>query len=449
MELEDRENVFSVSEVTAHLKNIVENYMPIVYVEGEISNFTRHSSGHLYFSLKDENATMRCVFFRNYQHQMNFFPQDGDKVICLGKVSIYEKGGQYQLNVQNMIQSEKGDLQRQFELLKEKLSAKGLFDPAHKKDIPSYPERIGVVTSPTGAAFQDIRNILSRRYPCEVYLYPATVQGESAAKDIIAGICYFNEILPMDVLIIGRGGGSQEDLFCFNDEQLAYAIYDSKIPVISAVGHEIDFTISDFVADLRAPTPSAAAELAVPDKQEALLHVYQLGRQLKVQGSHAMNKFKIHVQDRDKELQKYHPRYMWQRIQQRFDEAVIRIQNIKGIILGKRNDLTHNSQNLQIAMQRNIEAVVRPHHIRMNEMSLKLKHNAGNFLANERNKVEHMNSMLSELSPYEALKRGYALVNLQRKLLQSVNQVAVNDNISVKLKDGSLGCEVKTIEVEK
>ncbi len=445
MELENRDNVFTVSEVTAHLKNIIDNYMPAVYVEGEISNFTRHSSGHLYFSLKDENASMRCVFFRNYQLQMNFSPQDGDKVICLGKISIYEKGGQYQLNVQRMISSGKGDLQRKFEELKEKLSSRGLFDPAHKKPLPSYPERIGIVTSPTGAAFQDIRNILTRRYPCTVYLYPATVQGDSAAKEIMNGIRFFNEHFPVDVLIIGRGGGSQEDLFCFNDENLAYTIYESQIPIISAVGHEIDFTISDFVSDLRAPTPSAAAEIAVPDKQEVLLHIYQLSRQLRIQSLHSHNQYKIELQEMDKELQRFHPRYLWQSIQQRFDEAVLKLQNTQHIILKRQNEVIQTKQALQLAMTKNMRIAIQPCHIKVNELALKLHHETKNKVNNGRNSVEQLHSKLMELSPYEALKRGYALINIKNKLLQSVKQIEVHDNILVRLQDGTLGCEITSV----
>jgi exodeoxyribonuclease VII large subunit len=345
-----------------------------------------------------------------------------------------------------MIQSGKGELQRQFEQLKEKLSSKGLFDPSHKKPLPSYPEKIGIVTSATGAAFQDIRNILSRRYPCTVYLYPATVQGEGAAKEIIAGIRYFNDSFPVDVLIIGRGGGSQEDLFCFNDEKLAYAIYESEIPIISAVGHEIDFTISDFVADLRAPTPSAAAELAVPDKQDILLHIYQLGRQLKVQSSHSINRYKIQIQENDKELQRFHPRFLWQSIQQRFDEAVYKLQNVQNLILRKRNEVIQTRQALHLAMRQNMKSVIQPIHIKLNEMSLRLQHVTKNDIIRGRNSIEHLNSKLSELSPYEALKRGYALINIQKKLLQSVVQVSVHDNISVRLHDGSLDCEVTSIE---
>jgi exodeoxyribonuclease VII large subunit len=449
MEIENRDNVFTVSEVTAHLKNIVDNYMPAVYVEGEISNFTKHSSGHMYFSLKDENASMRCVFFRNYQLQMNFSPQDGDKVICLGKVSIYEKGGQYQLNVTRMLPSGKGDLQRQFEELKIKLASQGLFDPAHKKPIPAYPEKIGIVTSATGAAFQDIKNILTRRYPCHVYLYPATVQGECAAGEVISGIRFFNESFPVDVLIIGRGGGSQEDLFCFNDEKLAYTIYESKIPIISAVGHEIDFTIADFVADLRAPTPSAAAELAVPDKQDLLLHLYQLGRQLKVQSSHTLNQFKIEIQGMDKELHRFHPRFLWQTIQQRFDEAVYKLHNVRQVTLRKRNEMIQTHQELQLAMRKNMKTTIQPLHMKMNGLSLRLEHVTQNNLNIYRNSIEQLDSKLLELSPYEALKRGYALINIKKKLLQSIKQVAVNDNISVQLQDGSLECAVESIELNK
>ena len=301
-----KENVFTVTEVNRHLRNVVESNIPSLYVEGEIANYTHHNSGHIYFSIKDEKSTLRCVFFRGSNIHLNFQPQTGDKVICLGNLSIYERGGNYQLNVRKMLPSGLGELQQKFEALKKKLQAEGLFAAEHKRPLPKYPQKIGVVTSATGAAFQDIRQVLNRRFPCQILLYPATVQGENAAAEIIAGIDYFRHN-PVDLLIIGRGGGSQEDLFCFNDEALARAIFASELPIISAVGHEIDFTISDFVADLRAPTPSAAAELAVPDKVDLQNKIANLQQRLSTLIQQQLYQHKLHLGELESRLNHQHP----------------------------------------------------------------------------------------------------------------------------------------------
>lgn len=272
----DRQSVYSVSELTREIKVLLETTIPAIWVQGEISNLKLHSSGHLYFSLKDKDAQIPCVMWRARNMALFFTPQDGMKVLAWGKVTVYEKRGYYQLDVIKMQPAGIGELQMAFEQLKQRLQAEGLFDEAFKKPIPEYPERIGIVTSPTGAALQDLVNILSRRFPgLELILKPVKVQGEGAALEIATAIDDFNVYGNIDLLIIGRGGGSLEDLWAFNEEVVARAIFRSKIPVISAVGHEIDFSISDFVADLRAPTPSAAAELAVPDRRELLNRVSQ------------------------------------------------------------------------------------------------------------------------------------------------------------------------------
>jgi len=225
----DRNNVFSVSEINLHIKHILENSIPQLLVEGEIANFTRHRSGHIYFSLKDENSSIRCVFFRSYAQSLDFNPKEGDKVICKGKITVFERAGNYQLNVIKMIPSGIGELQLKFEKLKAKLKEEGLFDIKYKKELPKFPKVVGVVTSSSGAAIRDIKKVISRRFPIKILLYPANVQGEKAAKEIIEGIRYFNLKKNVDVIIIGRGGGSQEDLFCFNDENLAYEIFKSEI----------------------------------------------------------------------------------------------------------------------------------------------------------------------------------------------------------------------------
>jgi len=400
--MENKENIFTVSEVNKHLRNVIESSVPNLFVEGEIANFTKHNSGHIYFSLKDAQSTLRCVFFRNYNLYLNFHPKNGDNVVCAGKITVYEKGGSYQLNVTRMYPSGIGELQIRFEELKLKLSEEGLFDEHYKKPIPKFPEAIGVVTSETGAAFQDIQNVISRRYPCKIYLYPATVQGEKAAKEIIEGIKFFNEEKRVDVLIIGRGGGSQEDLFCFNDEQLARTIFASEIPIISAVGHEIDFTISDFVADLRAPTPSAAAELAVPNKTELLNYIEGLSNNIILHSRQFVFSKKLEVQELDKTLNFYHPQSILQNLQQRLDEA-----------------------------------------------TLKMEHRFKEQLTKFKNRLNVLSNQLKELSPYDALKRGYSILQQQNKIINSIKKIDQKELLEIILSDGKCDCEVKEISSVK
>lgn len=285
----------TVSQLNEYIRSLFARdlFLEQVCLCGEISNFTAHRSGHFYFSLKDEGGVIRAVMFRSSAERVPFTPENGMKVVVKGAVTVYPQGGQYQINVRTMEPDGVGSLAAAFEERKRKLAAEGLFDPARKKPVPRFPRRIGVITSPTGAAIRDILNILARRYPiAEVVLYPALVQGAEAPATLVGGIRYFEETKAADVLIIGRGGGSMEDLFAFNDENLARAIAACPIPVISAVGHETDFTIADFVADLRAPTPSAAAEMAVPDQGELSFTADQLHARLrqKLQASVAENR---------------------------------------------------------------------------------------------------------------------------------------------------------------
>ncbi|OGW84632.1 MAG: exodeoxyribonuclease VII large subunit [Omnitrophica bacterium RIFCSPLOWO2_01_FULL_45_10] len=261
--------IYTVSELTKYIRVIIEDSFPAIWIEGEIANYVLHSSGHIYFSLRDANSVLKCAFFRHSNEKLKFKLKDGMKAICFGSISVYEARGDYQLIVEEIEPKGVGALQLAFQQLKEKLHKEGLFDERHKIPIPYLPTRIGIVTSPTGAAIRDILNIARRRFSnVEIIILPVRVQGESAKDEIAAAIREFNRIKNVDVMIVTRGGGSLEDLWPFNEETVARAIYDSEIPVISAVGHEIDYTISDFVADFRAPTPSAAAELVIPKKED-------------------------------------------------------------------------------------------------------------------------------------------------------------------------------------
>ena len=263
--------VATVSQINGYIKKILDHNQILnqVWIKGEISNFKHHYSGHMYITLKDDGGILKAVMFRSAANTLTFEPQDGMRVLARGRISVYEAGGAYQLYIEEMIPDGIGELYIAYEQLKKRLEEEGLFDPAHKKPIPRFPETVGVVTAPTGAAVRDIINVISRRYPyAEIIISPAQVQGNKASESIVRAIRYFNRNDLADVLIVGRGGGSIEDLWAFNEENTARAIYESRIPVISAVGHETDFTIADFVADLRAPTPSAAAEIAVPSQLE-------------------------------------------------------------------------------------------------------------------------------------------------------------------------------------
>lgn len=267
--MNEEKHIYTVSEITRCMRVIIEDSFPAVWVEGEISNFILHSSGHMYFTLRDATAVLKCAMFSRSNARLKFRPKDGMKVICFGKMSVYEPRGDYQLIVEELEPKGIGALQLQFQQLKEKLMKEGLFDESHKIPIPHLPSRIGIVTSPTGAAIQDILNVVRRRFAnIEIIISPVRVQGEGAEDEIARAIRDLNIFGAIDCIILARGGGSLEDLWAFNEEVVARAIYDSELPVISAIGHEIDYTISDFVADLRAPTPSAAAELVIPKKED-------------------------------------------------------------------------------------------------------------------------------------------------------------------------------------
>ncbi|MGI5998360.1 MAG: exodeoxyribonuclease VII large subunit, partial [Lutispora sp.] len=271
--------VFTVTEVNLYLRQLFERDLLLshIYIKGEISNFKVHTSGHAYFSLKDRESRVKCVMFKSNLSRLKFMPEEGMQVVIRGYISIYERDGQYQLYAESIIADGAGELYKAYEQLKSKLSSEGMFSEEHKKPLPLLPKRVGIVTSPTGAAIRDIISIGRRRNPnIDIYLYPSLVQGEKASIEIAEGIKYFNRYSDVDVIIVGRGGGSIEELWCFNDEAIARAIFESHIPVVSAVGHETDFTISDFVADVRAATPSAAAELVFPDKQQLISYIKKI-----------------------------------------------------------------------------------------------------------------------------------------------------------------------------
>ncbi len=295
----ESKNIFSVSNVNKYIKMVFDKdpFLSYVAIKGEITNFKAHSSGHLYFTLKDESSTIKCVMFKSAAQNLNIKLQDGVAVVVMGSVSVYDVGGTYQVYVKSITLDGVGELFAKYEELKKKLEQEGLFDSQYKKKIPFMPNRVGVITSPTGAVIRDIINVSTRRFSKpNILLFPSAVQGEMVASTVISGLRYFNRTNSVDVIIIARGGGSFEDLFGFNDESLAREIFASKIPVVSAVGHETDFTISDFVSDLRAPTPSAAAELVYPSEMEITSKLDTLNLRLKSSMSNILNRRKQYLE---------------------------------------------------------------------------------------------------------------------------------------------------------
>lgn len=438
--------IFSVSEVTLHLRQVIETQIEALYIVGEISNFVRHSSGHLYFNLKDDNAVIRCAFFRNQNYGLSFQPQNGDQVVCFGKISVFEKSGQYQLLIQNMFPYGKGALQQRFEQLKLKLKTEGLFDDAHKKPLPKYPETIGIITSPTGAALQDILNILERRYPCKVIVFPSLMQGDGSPEQVIRGLNYFNAENSVALIIIARGGGSQEDLFCFNDESLARAIYASELPVVSAIGHEIDFTIADFVADLRAPTPSAAAELVVPKVSDVELHLDKT-----IQGIHAFMTYKLNKSQNNLHrsilrIMQYNPERVLQSFQQRFDESMVRFTHFSDLVFKLKENLKHKQLLFQSEMISKSRSIIQSklHKLEMSE--IRLSYETKTRLKDLSHKLNIADTRLDEQSPMVILKRGFSFVRKQGKVIRSVKSIAVNDKLELVLSDGSAQVAVQSVE---
>lgn len=387
------DKIYSVSEITREIKSLLESEFQSIWVEGEISNYIHHSSGHRYFTLKDASAQIKGVIWRFSAQGMQIEPKDGMKVRVFGDITLYEKGGYYQFRVTRMVSVGIGSLEEQFQKLKEKLAGEGLFDPEHKRPLPAFPKAIGVVTSPTGAAIRDIINICRRRAPMvQLVLRPARVQGDGSAEDIAKAIAEFNYWGGVDVLIIGRGGGSLEDLWAFNEEIVARAIYASEIPIISAVGHEIDFSISDFVADLRAATPSAAAELATYDAQSLLAFVIDSQERLARSLTRTVEFRKQHLERLLKSRVLTAPQALLEPFSQRLDDCTMRIRNEAQIFLLK----TSNRLNL----------------------------------------LEHK---LAALSPDNVLKRGYAVVR-RADDLSVVNRAAslrAGDKVKIDFADGS------------
>lgn len=388
----------SVEELNLYIKNKVQNdeFLNNVYVKGEISNCKLHYSGHIYFTLKDEKSLIKCVMFRGYASRLNFTPKDGMKVLVFGTVAVYERDGVYQIYAKAMKQDGIGTLYEAYEKLKKQLEAEGLFAPEHKKRIPMYSKTIGVLTASTGAVIRDIINVSTRRNPnVHIRLLPVPVQGKDAAPEIVKGIERMNNEHLADIIILGRGGGSLEDLWPFNEEIVARAIYNSEIPIISAVGHETDFSISDFVADLRAPTPSAAAELAVPNIDDVIytLDTYE-------------NRFKVDLKKKVQVMNLRYEKCMTRRV---FKEPLQKINEREMNLDVKVKELVTNIKN------------------KMNKFNLELVKNA---------------SKLDSLSPLKTLSRGYSITEKDGKIVKKAANLKKDDKVSMRFTDGSVEAKV-------
>lgn len=402
MNEQKEKHIYTVSELTKYVRVIIEDSFPAVWIEGEISNFVLHSSGHMYFSLRDAGAVLKCAMFARSNAKLKFRPKDGMKVICFGKISVYEARGDYQLIAEEIEPKGIGALQLQFQQLKEKLQKEGLFDPTHKVKIPFLPTRIGIVTSPTGAAIRDILNIARRRFSnVEIIINPVKVQGDSAKDEIAKAIREFNKLKNIDVMIVTRGGGSLEDLWPFNEEIVARAIYESAIPVISAVGHEIDYTISDFVADFRAPTPSAAAELVIPKKEDLVGLINTATTRLNNALAGKVNSL---------------------------------AERLKAV---KDSYILRQPLNLITQYEQMIDNLRKDMKIRIDHL---VKMRGENF--------NLINSKLEAFNPLAILKRGYSVsVKLpERIILKDIKSIKVGDMVETKLGNGKFRSKVEDIE---
>lgn len=397
------EKYLTVGAINRYIKYKLDNdeALQTVFVKGEISNFKAHSSGHLYFSIKDESGKINAIMFSSSAKKLNFIPADGVKVLIIGRISVYEATGGYQIYVSDMQEDGMGNLYIAFEKLKKQLEGEGLFDEAHKKKIPKYPSKIGVITANTGAAIKDILSTIKRRYKiAEVILFPSLVQGENAASDIVRNIKLASNY-DLDVLIVGRGGGSIEDLWPFNEEIVARAIYECPIPIISAVGHEVDYTIADFVADLRAPTPTGAAEMAVPNMSDLVSHINQMKIRLNENIIKKINIEKLRLDSFKNSYILKNPLIIYENKKQKLDIINEKINNI---------------------------------------INLKIENNK-NSLINLIDKLELVN-------PLNILKRGFSLTTKDDKIIKSVKNVDKSDTLDIRLNDGIIKAKVEEVNYE-
>ena len=436
-------HIWKVSELTERIGEILEGTFPDVWVEGEVSNYHAAQSGHLYFTLKDARSQIRCVCFRDQVRGLKFRPEDGLHITVRGGLGVYEPRGEYQIYVSHIEPVGLGALQSAFEQLKKRLAEEGLFDEARKKPLPVLPRRIGVVTSPTGAAVRDILRVLKRRFPnVHVMIFPVKVQGEGAAGEVVAAIQYFNRANAADVLILARGGGSLEDLWAFNEEPLARAIAASEIPIITGIGHETDFTIADFAADVRAPTPSAAAEIVVRSRQEFERHIAEHQRSLVQHMRYRLSQWRHRVRDLETHRGFRHLETLVRRRRQHVDELA------NSLAVGLRLRLATTLQRLTRASSKvasfDLRTRVKRWHGVLDQRLLELRVAADRLLIVKRRTWQMAALRLEERDPTRLLERGYAIAyDSSGKVLRSADQVSIGDDISVRLARGALDATVR------
>ncbi len=435
----------TVTAITRYLKSKFDSdiHLNNILLKGEISNFKAHTTGHMYFSIKDENSKINAIMFKANAAKLDFKPVDGSKVLLTGRISIYEAVGNYQIYVDKMIEDGVGNLYIAYEKLKKKLEEKGYFKKEYKKPIPKYPKRVGIVTASTGAAVRDIITTIKRRFPiCETLLFPCLVQGENAKESIVKNIKRAEEY-NVDLLIVGRGGGSIEDLWAFNEEIVANAIFESKIPIISAVGHEVDFTISDFVADLRAPTPTAAAELAVPNLIDLNNMLSQYSIRLKEAIMKIIKLKKIYLDSIKSSYVLKTPMIMYENKKQ---TLMLMEEKVNSLILNKINERKTKLENLKKSFILNNpqklynkqQELISTYKKRINELLTSI-------ITLKFNNLNHQIEKLELLNPLNTIKRGYSITYINKTILTSKKQVKKNDEINIKIVDANLKAVIKEV----
>ncbi|HZO24073.1 MAG TPA: exodeoxyribonuclease VII large subunit [Steroidobacteraceae bacterium] len=440
---EPERNVYTVSRLNREVRVLLERGLAVLWVQGELSNLSVPASGHWYFSLKDRNSQLRCAMFRQRNMAAGFTPKAGQQVLARGRVSLYEPRGEFQFIVDHLEEAGVGALKAQFERVKAKLAGEGLFAAERKRALPRFPRRIGVITSPTGAAIRDILHILSRRFPpAAVLIYPTPVQGAAAAASLVASLDLASARRECDVLILARGGGSLEDLWCFNDERVARAIHASAIPVVSGIGHEIDFTIADFVADARAPTPSGAAELVAPDRHACLEALTRTLERLSACMRRELRAVRSRFDGAGLRLKLAHPGVRLNQQQQRLDDLE---QRLTGAVRGAlHSDRVRISEMFTRLLHESPAHAVREFRLRHEALAARLSHSMTECLSRAQHRFDIATRTLDTVSPLATLSRGFAVVRrvADGKLLTDADRVAVGEDIEAQLAHGLLRARV-------
>lgn len=435
------EQYLTVTALTKYIKAKLEGdkHLFSILLKGEISNFKHHSRGHFYFTLKDENAQISAIMFSRDAQKVLFTPKEGDHVLVSGRMSVYEPSGTYSIQVSTMKPDGIGELYLKYEALKKELEEKGYFDATHKKEIPKFPSKIGVITSPTGAVIQDIINTVTRRYLlAEIHLYPAAVQGPGSSESVRNQILLANQKNEVDVLIVGRGGGSIEDLWGFNEMPTIQAIYDSKIPIITAIGHETDYTISDFVSDLRAPTPTAAAELATPNTEDIVQKIKDAKEQIEYRTHQYFNQRKTELLYLDQRLERLSPEHKLEQL--KIDLKRMELDLRKSIVY----QLEHKKNKVDTFknMMKSPDDKIKNYRERHGHLEQRLKQMIEQVAQRKTYQFELLRSTLNALNPLIMMDKGFALVTKDNQVMTSIEQIDLNDQIKIQLKDGTLGAKV-------